>query len=239
LDDAQLKTLCGAVAAGGVLEVPKLLRAFEQSRDERVGEELVAALARSAGLKSLQAEGLLAALEPYSEAVRRKAEPLLQQLSVNTQKRQARLAELQDVLAGGEIQHGRDLFFGNKKAICATCHAVQGQGGKFGPDLTKIGAIRTARDLLEAIVFPSVSFARGYESFTVATDDGQVISGIIARETADAIYLFNSARVEVRVARSSIESLAQSNVSIMPEGMDVQLGRQELADLIAFLQSLR
>ena len=158
---------------------------------------------------------------------------------MNTQKQQARLAELQDVLAGGEIQRGRDLFFGNKKAICATCHAVQGQGGKFGPDLTKIGAIRSPRDLLEAIVFPSASFARGYEPFTVATDEGQVISGIIARETADAIYLFNNSRVEVRVSRSSIESLSQSAVSIMPEGMDVQLGPQELADLIAFLGSLR
>jgi putative membrane-bound dehydrogenase-like protein len=239
LDDAQLKTLCGAVAAGGVLEVPKLLQAFEQSKDAQVGEALVAALARSAGLKSLRAETLLAALEPFGSEIRQKAEPLLQQLSVNTQKQQARLAELQTVLAGGEIQRGRDLFFGNKKAICATCHAVQGLGGKFGPDLTKIGAIRTSRDLLEAIVFPSASFARGYEPLTVATDEGQVISGTITRETADAIYLFNNSRVEVRVSRSSIESLSQSTVSIMPEGMDVQLGPQELADLIAFLGSLR
>jgi putative heme-binding domain-containing protein len=239
LDGGQLKALCGAVAAGGVLEVPKLLQAFEQSKDAQVGEELVAALSRSAGLKSLQVESLSAALEPYGEAVRQKAEPLLQQLGASTQKQQARLAELQDVLSGGDIQRGRDLFFGNKKAICATCHAVQGQGGKFGPDLTKIGAIRAPRDVLEAIVFPSASFARGYEPFTAATNDGQVISGIISRETADAIYLFNNSRVEVRVPRSSIESLTQSNVSIMPEGMDVQLGRQDLADLIAFLESLR
>ncbi|MBI3837659.1 MAG: HEAT repeat domain-containing protein [Planctomycetia bacterium] len=239
LDDIQLKALCAAVAAAGVLEVPKLLQAFEQSKDSQLGEELVAALSRSAGLKSLQAEALVAALQPYGDAVRQQAEPLLQQLSVNSQKQQARLVELQDVLGGGDIQRGRDLFFGNKKAICATCHAVQGQGGKIGPDLTKIGAIRAPRDLLEAIVFPSASFARGYEPFTVATDDGQVISGIIARETADAIYLFNNSRIEVRVLRSSIESLGQSNVSIMPEGMDAQLGRQELADLIAFLQSLR
>ena len=160
-------------------------------------------------------------------------------MTVDAEKQKARLAELHDVLSGGEIQRGRDLFFGNKKAICATCHAVQGQGGKIGPDLSKIGAIRTPRDLLEAIVFPSASFARGYEPFTLATDDGQVVAGIIARETADAIYLVGSTRVEVRVPRSAIESLHQSNVSIMPEGMDTQLSRQELADLIAFLNSLR
>ncbi len=239
LDDAQLHELCGAVAAGGVLEVPKLLRAFEQSKDERVGEALVAALARSPGLKSLQAESLTTALQAYPDAVRKQAEPLLKQLSADTEKQKARLAELQDVLVGGDIQRGRDLFFGNKKAICATCHAVQGQGGRFGPDLTKIGAIRAPGDLLESIVLPSASFARGYEPFTVAADDGQVISGIIVRETADAIYLVNNTRVEVRVPRTAIESLTQSTVSIMPEGMDQQLSHQELSDLIAFLQSLR
>jgi putative membrane-bound dehydrogenase-like protein len=239
LDDAQLMDLCGAVAGGGALEVPKLLRAFEQSKDARVGEALVAALSRSAGLQSLQADSLVAALENFSDAVRQQAQPLVKQLSVDIEKQKARLAELQDVLAGGDIQRGRDLFFGNKKAICATCHAVQGQGGRFGPDLSKIGAIRTPGDLLEAIVLPSASFARGYEPFTVATDDGQVISGIIARETAEAIYVVNNTRVEVRVPRSAIESLKQSNVSIMPEGMDQQLSRQELGDLIAFLHSLR
>jgi putative heme-binding domain-containing protein len=92
---------------------------------------------------------------------------------------------------------------------------------------------------LEAIVFPSASFARGYEPITLVTDNGQVLSGIIGRESSDAIYLFNNARVEIRVPRSAIESLEQGSVSIMPEGMDAQLSRQELADLIAFLQSLK
>ncbi len=116
---------------------------------------------------------------------------------------------------------------------------MQGEGGKFGPDLTKIGAIRAPRDLLEAIVFPSASFARGYEPFNVVTDDGRQTSGIISRETAEAVFVVGSTRAETRIARSAIESLSQSAVSIMPEGMDAQLTRQELGDLIAFLQSLR
>jgi putative heme-binding domain-containing protein len=234
-----LKALCAAVASGGVLEVPKLLEAFEQTSDPQVGEALVDALSRSAGLKSLRADALVAVLQPYPDAIRQKADSVMKQLSVNVEKQQARLAELQEVLAGGDIQRGRDLFFGNKKAICATCHAVQGQGGKFGPDLSKIGAIRTPRDLLEAIVFPSASFARGYEPFNATTDDGQVVSGIISRETADAIYLVNTSRVEVRIPRTAIETLGQAGVSIMPEGMDAQLSRQELADLIAFLEAMR
>ncbi len=239
LDSAQLTQLARAVADGGVLEVPRLLRAFEQSSDAEVGQAMVAALTRSEGLKSVHHDTLASLVEPYGEAVRQQAEPLLKQLTVNSDKQKARLTELESVLAGGDIQRGRELFFANKKAICATCHAVQGQGGKIGPDLTKIGAIRAPADLLEAIVFPSASFARGYEPYAVATIDGRVLAGIIGRETAEAIHMFDNARVEVRVARSTIESLERTAVSIMPEGMDAQLSRQELADLIAFLQSLR
>jgi putative heme-binding domain-containing protein len=239
LDDDQLLALCPAVAAGGVLEVPRLLAAFQGRASAAVGEALVAALARSPGLRSLQADSLAVALAGYPEAIRRQADPLLKQLAVDVEKQQARLAELQSVLSGGDVQRGRELFFGNKKAICATCHAVQGRGGQFGPDLTKIAAIRAPRDLVEAIVLPSASFARGYEPFNIVTQDGQVVSGIIARETADAIHVVSTSRAETRVPRSAVESIAQSTVSIMPEGMDQQLSRQELADLIEFLSSLR
>jgi putative heme-binding domain-containing protein len=239
LSEGQLLALAATLAECGPLELPRLVRAFEQSTSEEVGRQLVAALGRSPGLKSLSGEALAALAAPYGEAVRREAEPLVASLTLDAAAQKARLEELSGVLTGGEIQRGRDLFFANKKAICATCHSVQGQGGRAGPDLSKIGAIRTPRDLLEAIVLPSASFARGYEPFTLLTTEGQVHSGVIVREAADAIHLFTVERVEVRVPRGAIETLQQSPVSIMPAGMDQQLSRQELADLIAFLQSLR
>jgi putative heme-binding domain-containing protein len=239
LDAAQLKLLATTIASAGVLELPKLLPAFEQCADPAVGQALLAALASSPGLKSIPHDTLAALVEGYPAEVRQQSQPLLEQLTVDRAQQTARLAELSSSLSTGDIQRGRELFFANKKAICATCHAVQGQGGKIGPDLSRIGAIRTPRDLLEAVVFPSASFARGYESFTLVTDEGKVTSGIIARETAEAIYLIDNARAEVRVPRSAIETLEQGRVSIMPEGMDTQLSRQDLADLIAFLQSLQ
>jgi len=239
LSDAQLASLCDAIAASSVLEVPRLVRAFERSHEAELGKKLVAALDRSPGLRSLQNELLTGILAAYPSEVHEAARPVLEKLTVDATKQQAKLAALAEVLSGGEIQRGRDLFFGNKKAICATCHMVQSQGGRVGPDLSKIGAIRTPRDLLEAIVLPSVSFARGYEAFTAVTSSGRVHSGVITRETSDAIYLYSTERVETRVPRSEIETLAQSTVSIMPEGMEAQLNRQELADLIAFLQSLK
>jgi putative heme-binding domain-containing protein len=93
--------------------------------------------------------------------------------------------------------------------------------------------------LLESIIFPSVSFARGFEPYVIATQDGRIHSGIIARESSEAIELVTSDRSQVRLPRTSIQEIARSRVSIMPQGLDAQLNRQELADLIAYLQSLR
>jgi hypothetical protein len=61
----------------------------------------------------------------------------------------------------------------------------------------------------------------------------------VARETADALHLVKAYRTETRVSRSALESMIPSKVSIMPQGLDTQLTRSELADLLAFLQSLK
>ncbi|HZE99843.1 MAG TPA: hypothetical protein VE981_22745, partial [Planctomycetota bacterium] len=95
------------------------------------------------------------------------------------------------------------------------------------------------RDLLEAIVFPSATFARGFEPFLIRSKDGVIYDGLITRETPDAIYLFTSERLEKRIPRSIIDVLQQSKVSVMPQGLDQQISLDDLRDLIAFLVSLR
>src|SRR5262249_46117594 len=156
----------------------------------------------------------------------------------DAEKQKARLAELEPVLSGGRSTQGRTLFFG-PKAACAGCHTVAGVGSKIGPDLSKIGSIRTPRDLLESIVFPSASIARGYEPYLVLTRAGRSHNGILAQATAEAVTLVTTERTEVRIRRSEIEEIQPSRVSIMPQGLDTQLSRQELSDLIAFLASLK
>src|SRR5262249_594204 len=150
------------------------------------------------------------------------ARPLLKRLQPDADRQKARLAELAPVLQGGDAGRGREVFFG-KKAVCFTCHTVRSQGGQIGPDLTKIGAARSGPDLLEAVIFPSASFARGYEPFVVVTKQGQSHSGILKRQTAEAIYLVANDRAEVRILRSEIEVLEPGKVSIMPQGLDAQL----------------
>ncbi|HVR84039.1 MAG TPA: HEAT repeat domain-containing protein, partial [Planctomycetota bacterium] len=156
LSNDQLFRLASTLGMAGALELPRLLCAYEHSDSAKVGKELVGWLEKSAAVEALSAESLRRALKNYPEEVRGQAAPILKRLEVDTEKQKARLEELSPALTGGDPARGKDIFFGTKTA-CSTCHAVQSQGGRVGPDLSKIASIRTGRDLLESIVFPSAS----------------------------------------------------------------------------------
>jgi putative membrane-bound dehydrogenase-like protein len=234
LDGVQLDALTRSVAESEALILPRLLPAFGRSSDARIGGNLIAALERAPGLRSLTPEALRHTLELYSDDVQQRAQNLFKQLEANERERAARLAALEPSLKKGDARQGREVFFGSK-ATCFTCHSMHGEGARVGPDLSRIGSVRTSRDLLEAILYPSASFARGFEPYVIATHDGQIYNGVIARETADTVYLVNPARAEIAVPRSSIEAIDQARTSIMPQGLEANLNEQELADLVAYL----
>jgi putative heme-binding domain-containing protein len=81
--------------------------------------------------------------------------------------------------------------------------------------------------------------ARGYESVSAVTKDGKAHSGLLSRETGAAIYLRTTERAEIRIDRGDLEELIPSAASIMPQGLEKALSPRELADVIAFLQSLK
>ena len=99
--------------------------------------------------------------------------------------------------------------------------------------------MRSERDLLESIVFPSASFVRSFEPVLVTTKSGKVHNGLIKKDAPDEIVLTTGADQEVRVARDDIEEMVPSKTSIMPAGLDQQLTAQELADLVAFLRACK
>ncbi len=110
-------------------------------------------------------------------------------------------------------------------------------GGTTGPDLTHVGKTRTERDLLESILFPSLSFVRSYEPMQVTTHDGKVLNGVIRDESAKEYVLATGPNQEIRISRDEVDQIQPSSVSIMPAGLDKQLTTQELADLVAFLKN--
>jgi len=214
-----------------------LLGAFEdKNNDDRVGKALAIALLKSPGLASVSVDRIKGLLGSYSNNVQAAAEPLLEKLTTTEQAQ--RLADLRRSLRGGDPEQGKHVFHG-RRAACFTCHQVQGQGGKVGPDLSTIGGRRNDRDLLEAIVYPSSSLARGFEGFTLVTTAGKVISGLITHETARAVFVRTADQTEVRVLRDAIEEMGPNGVSIMPAGLDRTMPADRLRDLLAYLQSLK
>jgi putative membrane-bound dehydrogenase-like protein len=234
----QLKRLAELLASAGPLELPRILNAFARGGDASVGSALVAALERAPGAKGLRPGVLQEVVAHYPAEVRRSAGPLIDRLSATVVQQKARLDQLERTLSVGDTERGRAVFFGTK-ATCATCHTVRDEGGHVGPNLSQIGAVRGRRDLLEAIVYPSASFARTFEPYVVKMKDGAVEAGVISRETADAVYLTTGPRSEKRFERAKIKEFRRSDVSVMPQGLDAQLTGQELADLIAYLGSLK
>jgi putative membrane-bound dehydrogenase-like protein len=236
LSEPQLTSLVSTVKTVGPMELPKLLPAFEKGGSESLGLQLVTALMQAEGVRGLRPDLIKPLLTKYPTSVQEAGKALLKLLNASEEEQTATLEKLLTTLPEGDVRRGHEVFM-SKKAACNGCHKLGYGGGRLGPDLTSIGRVRNRRDLLEALVFPSSSIVRGYEPVSVELEDGRVISGIISSESADEVVLSPDAQKTFHLARTSIVAIQPSNVSPMPNGLATLLSAQEMADLLAFLQS--
>jgi putative heme-binding domain-containing protein len=177
-------------------------------------------------------------LDKYPDSVKKAGESLLAAVNVDAAKQAARLEALLSAVQGGDVARGQTVFNG-PKAACLSCHAIGYIGGRIGPDLTKIGQVRAERDLLEAVIYPNASFARGYEPVTVRTQSGELRSGVLRSDAPDEIVLSHATGSDTRIARRDIADIEPGIVSLMPPGYAELLTRQELSDLMAFLKAAK
>jgi putative heme-binding domain-containing protein len=238
LDDVQLCTAAGLTPALGPAFVPALWPAYEQATKPIRQKHVVAMLSELEELPGVSEQQLRSLLETYGEEARAEAAPLLARFQARDAAAKERVDRYLPWAEEGDAQRGRYVFFG-QTAACSKCHRVGPEGAQIGPDLTKIATIRQPRDLVEAILLPSASFARDYHPYTAVTEDGRQVSGLISRETADAIVFRLTDLSEVRVPRADIEILAESQTSIMPQGLEMKLSEQDFRDLLAYLRSLK
>jgi putative heme-binding domain-containing protein len=237
LSAGQLEQLCSAIELAGPLELSRLLPPFK-STDERIGRKLLAALAKASALSSLRFDLLREALANHSPDVQQEIDKLESMVNIDAGAQRKRIEELLPHMASGDIRRGHAVYY-SAKASCSACHVLGHAGGKSGPELTRIGETRTERDLLESILFPSLSFVRSYEPVLIITVDGRAINGTIRDETAEEFILTTGPDQEVRLRRDEVEELQPSTVSVMPTGLDQQLTTQEIADLVAFLKNAK
>ncbi|HEY5919002.1 MAG TPA: hypothetical protein VIU13_16410, partial [Chryseolinea sp.] len=212
--------------------LPRLMPVFQGATDIEIGKALASALENSPSLDNISEEYLREIFSKYPPELNTTTEKLLAKLKQVHAERLARIHTIENGITKGDIERGRVLFFG--KAICYTCHAIDNEGGNFGPDLTSIQRDRSSHDLVEAIVYPGVSFVREFETYQIKTKDN-TYTGIIQEETGDMIRLGISPQESVQILRKDIISTEIHDVSMMPLGLDKLLTEQEIADLMAFL----
>ena len=147
-------------------------------------------------------------------------------------QRSAALARYQDALKlDSDERRGAALF----DKHCHTCHQRQGRGQKVGPDLSGIAG-RAPEALLVDILDPNREVPPDYLTLVVATRRGQVLSGLLAEESATTLKLRHADAVEETLLRSEIDEIRSTAQSLMPEGLEQNLNLQDMADLIAFLR---
>ena len=235
LTDSQLVR---AIQSANALVPPaSLLAAFRKSTTTERTRELLQAVATMppAGWNEKEHDEFVTRLP---EAFRKEAEALRSRFRPDSESQHARLAKHEPLLRGGDVERGR-IVFESPKVACLTCHAVDSRGGSIGPDLTRVGAIRSGRDLLESILLPGSTFAQGYEPFAFETKNGEEHSGTVISQSEENITVRTVTGTETTFSRAAIQNLRRASVSIMPEGLEAALSEQEFRDLLAFLQSLK
>ncbi len=127
---------------------------------------------------------------------------------------------------------GKDVYMQN----CAICHQVRGKMGvMLGPDLGTVHNWKK-EDLMANILDPNLSIFPGYDFWEFELKSGESLQGIIATETPTAITLRNNGKLDRIINRQDVKSLKSLSVSAMPSGLEKNIDKQAMADLLAFLR---
>ena len=147
------------------------------------------------------------------------------------------LPVVEDHLTGRNYQQGKDMY---NAITCSRCHAIAGQGGNIGPDLTQLGTRFTNKDILESIIEPNKVISDQYAATRFELKNGESIVGRITNEDKMNYTVSQNPfapDMVVKVAKKDVASSQYSPSSIMLPGLINSLNEDELKDLIAFLKS--
>ncbi len=130
----------------------------------------------------------------------------------------------------GNKERGRSIF----EQQCMVCHRLGTKGLRVGPDMATIQN-RTAESLLVQILDPNRDVLASYTQYFIELQDGRLVSGRIESESPASITLQRAGGAEETILRQNIRSIKASNRSLMPEGFEHSISKQQMRDLIALL----
>ncbi|MBI3853785.1 MAG: c-type cytochrome [Verrucomicrobia bacterium] len=143
---------------------------------------------------------------------------------------------LDQVGKGRSFAKGKEAF---AAAQCITCHRFGNEGGAVGPDLTAISSRFTRRDILDSIIEPSKVLSEQYQNMTLTKTDGEDVTGRILEEGDKAVVLLVNPLTGERaeIPKADIQKRQASKLSPMPTGLVSGLSKEEILDLLAYLES--
>lgn len=137
--------------------------------------------------------------------------------------------------AHGNAENGARVF----RAACAGCHRVSGQGGRLGPELTRIGASRTRAALTRQIRGATEDFINGYEPVTLTMANGQTVRGVKKNEDLFSVQIMDTRERIQGYVKGDLKSFANDTRSAMPVFGPERLNQSDLDDLLQYLSTLR
>jgi putative heme-binding domain-containing protein len=135
----------------------------------------------------------------------------------------------------GNLENGARLF----AAQCASCHRVGEQGGRLGPDLSRVGLARSRWALIREIRTPSEWMPPAFETVTLVMKDGQKIRGLKKNEDVFSIQVMDTRERIQGYARSNLQDVVYEKTSLMPAYGPDRLSDSDLSDLVGYLTTLR
>ena len=146
------------------------------------------------------------------------------------------IASYRALNAEGDAKAGEPLF---KRQACIACHTTANGQTPKGPHLVDIGKRYKKPELVESILNPSAKIAQGFDTYLFVMDSGKVVTGFVSGESADEVQVRQANGLALSLKKSEIELRQQKKESMMPVGVVSNLTPEQLADLIAYLQSLK
>lgn len=145
------------------------------------------------------------------------------------------LADYQTVLQmSSDPVRGREVF----SKQCATCHSVAGIGVRVGPNIGDNYA-KTEQQLLTDIIQPNRAIDNNYVGYLVVTTDGKSFTGLLISESPTSLTLQQEKDKKVTMAKTEVEEIRTTGLSLMPAGLEKNIPHQEMADLLSFLKNWR
>jgi len=123
-------------------------------------------------------------------------------------------------------------------AVCYTCHQIDGKGLDYGPNLTAFGQTQTSEVILNAIINPSADISHGYEGTRIITKDKMTIDGMILSHEDPILIKCMGGAIQT-VPKERVKQQRKMDRSLMMSADQLGLDAQKLADIVAYLKSIK